>query len=130
LRFVQGPIWSAGAISIVIGMDRLARSGLAKHDIERAKQWLAYSLAVGGLLLTIGYLNQPAGGSTFPAIPVASTELMVTNSGLAVQALPDPSREDRLYASRNLSTPYFNPDLRLRVTGDVGSGFSVVPDTP
>lgn len=123
LRFVQGQIWSLGGISFVLGAGVLRDSGW-ERDRKRHVRWVINVLALGSLAVTIGYINPPEANRTFPALPTVDLLPMQTESGLTIYTLPDLDQEDRVFGEELLSTPSFNPNLRLRRDGDLSSGFT------
>ncbi len=129
LRFVQGPIWSLGGISLVLGAGALRDPGWERNR-RRYLLWIINVLVLGSLAVTIGYINPPEANSVFPAFPVADLVPVQTKSGLTIYTLPDLDREDRIFGDELLSTPSFNPNLRLRRDGELSSGFTVQAPSP
>lgn len=65
--------------------------------------------------------------SGWHAVRTVSLEKKITASGLAVYT---PTNGDQCWDSPLPSTPYFNKSLRLRASGDIGSGFTVKEQVP
>lgn len=124
VRFAGAAFWllAYGALCLCLS-DYAAAHPLR---VQAVAVVMALALSYESRTTFITYLPQAPHG--FHAQPVAPLVQMTTDSGLIVSVpnVPETSEaEDRCYAADIPCTPYFNPALTLRETGNMGAGFRV-----
>ncbi|MFQ5559801.1 MAG: LIC_10190 family membrane protein, partial [Nitrospinota bacterium] len=124
-RYAGFTFWLLGSSSFIIAMRRW---GVRNISISAP----AFTVLVVGItILTHISENRliiiPRQKTGHYKLPKADLVIQKTKSGLTVFT---PRHGDRCWNSPLPCTPYFNPDLQLRVPGDFSQGFFIPPNAP
>ncbi len=112
-RFVAAalPTLAAGAVALALPEDARPRQAA----------WLVFLLFIAVPALLAPYrIPDRYRGASYYSVPTAAHEVKVTHSGLAVHV---PKEDEFCWDAPLPCAPYFRPNLRTLVEGDLGSGF-------